>query len=169
MKNIEIRKAQLKDADGMAELMREGFKRNNFIYTGGNKYTKKQFGHLKEVLSLKKDQVFFVAIDKDSKKILGSSAYSFKKEGRLRHRIDLGLFIHPDYQGQGIGTELLKGILKYAKEQGFKRAEAELAVKNIASRRILEKNKFKIEGTKKKGMLTDDGKYIDTYIVGRIL
>jgi RimJ/RimL family protein N-acetyltransferase len=28
---------------------------------------------------------------------------------------------------------------------------------------------FKIEGIKKKAMLMDDGKYIDTYIVGKIL
>lgn len=28
---------------------------------------------------------------------------------------------------------------------------------------------FSIEGTKKKALLTDDGKYIDTYIVGKIL
>lgn len=77
--------------------------------------------------------------------------------------------IHPDFTGQRLGTKLLNFALEDAKKKGFKRAEAEMAVKNIGSWKMALKCGFKIEGTKKKALLTDDEKYIDTYIVGKIL
>ena len=81
----------------------------------------------------------------------------------------MGWGVHPEYQGKGIGTKLLKESLKYAKKKGFKRAEAEMAIENKGSWKMALKNGFKIEGKKEKALLTDDGRYIDTYIVGRIL
>ena len=88
---------------------------------------------------------------------------------RLRHRGELGWGVHPDYQGKGIATKMLTEALKFAKKKGFKRAEAEMAIENKASWKLALRCGFKIEGTKKKAMLTDDGRYIDTYIVGKIL
>ena len=70
---------------------------------------------------------------------------------------------------KGVGTKLLRTALQFAKKKGFKRAEAEMAIKNKGSVKLAKKLGFKIEGTKKKALLTDDGKYIDTYIVGKIL
>ena len=107
--------------------------------------------------------------DKLKQKIVAHIGYHFKKSGRDRHVIDLGWIVHPDYEGQGIGSKMLKSILEDAKKRGFKRAEAEMAIKNIGSWKIALKNGFKIEGIKKKALLTDDGEYIDTYIVGKIL
>jgi RimJ/RimL family protein N-acetyltransferase len=93
----------------------------------------------------------------------------FRRTGRLRHRADVGWSVHPDYQKQGIGTKLLKHTLDFAKKKGLKRVEAEMAIKNKGSWKLALKLGFKIEGTKKKGLLTDDGKYIDTYFVGKLL
>jgi len=77
--------------------------------------------------------------------------------------------VHPDYQGRGIATKLLKALLVEAKKKGLKRAEAECAVANVASWKLAKKCGFKIEGKKIKALITDDGKSIDTYIVGRLL
>ena len=114
-------------------------------------------------------QYDIIPVDKLKQKIVAHIGYHFKKSGRDRHVIDLGWIVHPDYEGQGIGSKMLKSILEDAKKRGFKRAEAEMAIKNIGSWKIALKNGFKIEGIKKKALLTDDGEYIDTYIVGKIL
>lgn len=58
--------------------------------------------------------------------------------------------------------------LEFAKKKGFKRAEAEMAIKNKSSWKLAKKCGFKIEGIKKKALLTDDGRYIDTYVVGKV-
>ena len=172
MKNqIIIRKAKVGDEKGIASLMKEGIESKNWMYTGSRAIPdKKKIAKMKKDLCNKNSERFsFIAIDKENKKIVGSITASFKGNGRTRHRIDIGWGVHPEYQGKGIGTRLLKEILDYAKKQGFKRAEAEMAIENEGSWKLALKNRFKVEGKKKEALLTDDGRYIDTYIVGRKL
>lgn len=167
---IIIRKATAKDAKGIMEMIKEGLKRKNWIYTGSNHAGKKREEKIRKGMKAKKpDSYSFIAIDKKNNKVVGSTTVSFKRNGRLRHRIDMGWGVHPDYQGKGIATRLVNEALKFAKKKGFKRAEAEMAIENIGSWKLAKKCGFKIEGTKKKALLTDDERYIDTYMVGKIL
>ncbi len=56
-----------------------------------------------------------------------------------------------DYWGKGVGTFAVAEIIKKARnEYGLERLYAGLANGNIGSRRVLEKNGFKLEGTRKK-------------------
>jgi RimJ/RimL family protein N-acetyltransferase len=169
--NIIIRKAKPGDEVSVAEMVSEGLKRKFWLYNGSNKIPdeEKIAKMRKQYEELGKDHFIFLAIDKKAKKVVGSVFGSFKKSGRLRHRVDCGWGVHPDYAGQGIATKLLKTLLDYAKKKGFKRAEAECAIENVGSWKLAKKCGFKIEGTKKKALLTDDGRYVDTYIVGRWL
>ena len=168
---IIIRKAKPGDEIEISEMIKVGIKTKNWAYTGSNVIPdKKKLEKWRKGFSDKNAEVFsFVAIDKSNNKLIGSMTSSFKKNGRLRHRIDIGWGIHPDFQKRGIGTMLLQESLKYAKKKGFKRAEAEMAIENKGSWKLALKSGFKIEGRKKKALLTDDKKYIDTYIVGKIL
>jgi RimJ/RimL family protein N-acetyltransferase len=170
-KNILVRKAKVGDEKGVVEMIKEGLKRKTSKYTGNNKVpnAEKIAKMRKQYENWGDDGFFFLAIDKKTKKVVGSIMCGFKSIGRLRHRIDCGWGVHPDYQGQGIATKLLNTLLTYAKKKGFKKAEAECAIENIASWKLAKKCGFEIEGTKKKALLTDDGRYIDTYIVGKVL
>lgn len=166
---ILIRKAKKGDEVGLAEMITEGLKRKNWLYNGRNTPpSKEKIKKMKESLG-SKGHLCFIAIDPKSKKIIGSITGNYKTDGRLRHRIDFGWGVHPDYQGKGIATELLKKALVEAKKLGLKKAEAECAIENKASWKLAKKCRFKIEGKKEKALITDDGRYIDTYIVGRLL
>ncbi|MEK6860189.1 MAG: GNAT family N-acetyltransferase [Nanoarchaeota archaeon] len=171
MENIIIRKAKVKDEKGIADFIKEAFRRKNWIYTGSNKpLSNKSIKKAeKELKSKSPDSYCFIAIDKKTEKIIGSTIISFKKKGRVRHKINLGWGLHPDYQGKGIGTLLVKEILKFAKKKGFKIAIVEAAVENIASVKLAKKCGFRIVGKIKKGLLTDDKRYIDTVILWREL
>jgi len=167
--NIIIRKARPGDEIGIAEIQNEGFKRKNFIYNGANKPAdKEKIKKWKKEFS-EKGKYRFVAIDKENNKLVGSIIASFKTEGRIRHRIDCGWGVHPDYQRQGIATRLLKTILVYAKKNKLKKAIAEVAIENIASIKLAKKCGFKIEGKIRKGLLLDNGRFVDTYMLGREL
>lgn len=168
---ITIRKAKVGDEKKAIEYLNECIESNAWKYTGSNSAPKKE--DLEKIRNQYKNngkgEIYILAIDKGTKKIIGSCSGKFKLAGRLRHRIDCGWGVHPNYFGQGIGTRLMKELLKFAKEKKLKRVEAEIAVENIASVKLAEKMGFKIEGTKEKAILTDDGRYIDSYIVGKVL
>jgi len=168
---IEIRKAKSGDEKEVAEIYNVGFKRKNFIYTGLNKpILKKRISYWRKLYSSRNPEgYYFVAVDNGTGKLVGRCGFSFSKEGRGRHIADIGWVVHPDYQGRGIATNLVKVTLNFAKKKGFKRAEAEIAVPNKASVKIAQKSGFKIEGRKEKSFLLDNGKYVDGYIVGKVL
>ncbi|PEL11125.1 GNAT family N-acetyltransferase [Bacillus sp. AFS017336] len=55
------------------------------------------------------------------------------------------LSVHPDYQGKGIGTELLNGLLSYAKDKGVTRVSLNVDQDKPSVRRLYEKVGFKYE------------------------
>src|SRR3989338_2587027 len=99
---IIIRKARKGDEVGISEMIKEGLKRKNWLYTGINVYNQEKLDLLKDSLA-NRTKVIFVAVDTEKNKIVGDVDYLLKNMGRIRHRIDLGWGIHPDYQGRGIG------------------------------------------------------------------
>ncbi|MGN0427580.1 MAG: GNAT family N-acetyltransferase [Agathobacter sp.] len=54
--------------------------------------------------------------------------------------IEIGYLIHPDYQGKGYATEVLKVMISEVREMGFKKIIAGFFEDNIASRRVMEKS-----------------------------
>jgi ribosomal protein S18 acetylase RimI-like enzyme len=53
-----------------------------------------------------------------------------------------GIRVNPEFRRRSIGTELIKEMVRYGKEQGAKEAAAVVSVDNIASQGMMEKNGF---------------------------
>lgn len=167
---ITIRKAKKGDAKGFVNFWNEGFRRGHFKYTGAMLRGKEDIKKFEGVYSKNKNNQFtFFAIDSKTGKIVGVCSFVAKEKGRTRHMGESAFATHPDYSRKGIGTKLLRTVLNEAKKRGFKRIEIEAALDNIASIRLARKFGFEIEGKKKAGFILDNGKYVDTYILGKIL
>ena len=167
---FEVRKAESSDAIEIAEMANKSIERKTWLYTIETNYDDKKLNDLKEEISSSKSKKrFFVAADISQKKIVGVSSYSFSKNPRIKHKINLSMGVHPDYVGQGIGTKLYEFALEDAKKSGFKKVQGEIVTKNTASLNLAKKFGFEIEGVRKKDFLTEEGNYMDSYIVGKIL
>ena len=81
----------------------------------------------------------FIALDQNSRKIVGACFFSARSEGRTRHKGEVSCGVDPDYLMQGIGTKLLKKIISKASKTGFERVEAEVAKGNTASMKLAER------------------------------
>ncbi len=169
LSKLKVRLAKPEDAEGVAEIFKIGLGTKNFSMTGRRTpWDKKEIEKArKNYLDQGKGHFFFVA--EFDKKIIGTMGYSFYSRGRTRHRGDLGWMVHPDFQGKGVGSKMMKFVLGFSKKRGFKRLEAEVAVKNKGSILLAKKFGFKIEGIKKKGLILDNGKHLDTYLFGKLL
>ena len=146
-------------------MVQTGLKRGTWKYTGLNSYNKGKFKQLQEMLKGKSD-VFIVALIDNQ--VVGMASYHPDK-GRTRHRVDCAWSVHPDFSGRGIATKVVQAMCQHAKKSGFKRMEAEVALQNIGSLKVAEKNGFCIEGTKKRALLLDSGRYADTHMLGKLL
>jgi RimJ/RimL family protein N-acetyltransferase len=58
----------------------------------------------------------------------------------------IGLVLHPEWQGKGLGKKLLEETLKIAQQKGCKKVIAEILATNVRSIRFFEKVGFKFVG-----------------------
>ena len=84
---------------------------------------------------------YTVRIDNDYPILCGS--VGFKGPPDKRGMVEIGYSVLPEFQGQGLATEAVAGIVQWARQQPeVKEIEAETNTDNKASIRVLEKNGF---------------------------
>jgi ribosomal protein S18 acetylase RimI-like enzyme len=76
----------------------------------------------------------------------------------------LGMGVHKDYRGQGIGSALLESTIDKAKEYGLERVELEVYTTNTVAIELYLKKGFKVEGVKRRARKLD-GKYFDLQVM----
>lgn len=83
-------------------------------------------------------------------------------------RGDCGLWIGEPDHGRGCGTEAVRLLSRYAfDELGLAKLEATVFVGNVASRRIFEKNGFRLEGTIRRAV-RKRGRFVDEWLFGKL-
>jgi putative acetyltransferase len=88
--------------------------------------------------------------------------------GRRAHVAALGMMVHADFQGHGVGTALMEAAVDLAEHWlNISRIELEVYTDNAAALALYKKFGFEIEGT-----LHDyayrDGQFVDAYLMARI-
>ena len=84
---------------------------------------------------------YAVRIDNDVPVLCGS--IGFKGPPDERGIVEIGYSVLPEFEGQGLATEMVAAIVQWAKHQPqVKRVEAETNIDNKTSIRVLEKNNF---------------------------
>jgi putative acetyltransferase len=88
--------------------------------------------------------------------------------GRRRHSGEIGMMVHDDFQGRGVGRRLLEALLDVADNYlGLVRVELEVMVDNERAIRLYEHCGFTQEGRKAQAIRRGDG-YVDTLLMARV-
>ena len=101
-------------------------------------------------------------------RVIGAVAMFQHQNPRLRHSAGLGMMVHPDYWGCGIGTRLMAAILDIADNWlNLKRVELEVNCDNPAAISLYKRFGFEIEGTKRLQSF-GNGRWADTHFMARL-
>ncbi len=83
----------------------------------------------------------WTAIDRDAQQMVGDLC--FVGEPNEAGEVEIGYGTYPEFQGQGYMTEMVNGMVAWAKTQpGVRAIIASTDATNVASYRVLEKNHF---------------------------
>ncbi|WP_195988429.1 GNAT family N-acetyltransferase [Clostridium sp. D53t1_180928_C8] len=164
--DIKIRAIRVEDAEGLNELrVMEGVRENILGITSERINKSKNF-----IENLSNDAHIYIAevIENGQKKIVGTVGLHGAQSPRLRHSASIGIMVHKDYQGKGIGKKLMETVIDLADNWlMLKRLELGVFTDNIRALKLYKAFGFEIEGTKKLSAIRN-GEYIDEYIMGRI-
>ncbi len=89
-------------------------------------------------------------------------------EGRRQHAASLGMGVHDDFTGRGVGTFLMAAMVDAADNwHDIKRLELTVYTDNDAAVRLYEKFGFEKEGLLR-SFGYRDGQYVDAYTMARL-
>jgi L-phenylalanine/L-methionine N-acetyltransferase len=102
------------------------------------------------------------------REVIGIATLVPHARARQAHSAGLGMSVHPDYWGRGVGTALMESLIDLADNWlNLRRVELEVNTDNPAGVRLYEKFGFEIEGTY--GLhVYGGGRWTDSYFMSRL-
>ncbi len=87
---------------------------------------------------------------------------------RVNHKAEVGMMVHDDWQGKGVGAALMRAVIELAdKWLNLTRIELTVFTDNESAIALYRKFGFEIEGTLRKYAFRD-GEFVDAFAMGRI-
>ena len=119
------------------------------------------------IAGLGSDDHNFVAVLEDGT-VIGCAGLTVCSNPRMRHVGTVGLYVHTDYQNQGVGTALMKVLLDLADNWlMLVRVELEVFADNERAIHLYEKFGFEKEALLRMSVVRD-GQYRDNYKMVRL-
>ena len=119
------------------------------------------------IAGLGPDDHNFVAVLEDGT-VIGCAGLTVCSNPRMRHVGSVGLYVHTDYQNQGVGTALMKVLLDLADNWlMLVRVELEVFADNERAIHLYEKLGFEKEGLLRMTTVRS-GRYVDDCKMARI-
>jgi L-phenylalanine/L-methionine N-acetyltransferase len=103
-----------------------------------------------------------VTEEENIQRIVGSASLKFNSQKVFKHKAELGIAVHDDYQKLGIGTALLNHLLAIAKMKKLKKVGLIVNIKNERAIYMYRKIGFEFEGTLHRELLYK-GRYNNLY------
>jgi len=109
-----------------------------------------------------------VVEEKSGQRIIGSASLKFNQQEALKHKAELGITVHDNYQNRGIGTALLKHLISIAKTKKLNKIYLQVSTANDQAINLYKKAGFKTEGKLCKESCVK-GEYRDEYRMALLL
>ena len=170
MKNIQIRKGKLSDAQKLLEFFKKVGSETDFLMmdeNGVGMTTQEEETHLKQYDNPTYG-LYLVAVNEHGD-IVGQSAITqeYPTRKKAEHIYGFGIAILKEYWNQGIATKMMEQLIDYAKQIGVGRLELHVRTNNTSAINLYKKFGFTTEGTLKK-MAKIGNDYQDEFIMALI-
>lgn len=96
------------------------------------------------------------------------SIHTFPNSPRRKHMASIGMGVHDEWQGKGIGTALMTSMVDFAENWlNITRIELQVFIDNEPAVRLYKKFGFEIEGTLRNFAYREGG-FVDVYTMARL-
>lgn len=102
-------------------------------------------------------------------KVIGTvGIHTFPRKPRRRHVGTIGMAVHDNWQGKGIGTALMQAVIEFADNWlNLSRLELEVYTDNLPAIKLYEAFGFEREGLLRRHAFRG-GTFVDSYVMARL-
>jgi len=164
IEGLKIRRAEPDDCSEVYEMFR-----SLNVYSGTLQLPYPSREYWRQRLSENTESIYML-VGVVNERVVGMvSVATFPTKPRRRHVGEIGISVHADWQGKGVGGELMRAIVDLADNWlNLTRLELEVYADNEAAIHLYERFGFEVEGTLRQHAFRD-GEYIDSKVMGRLL
>ena len=162
IESLKIRRAEADDCDAIYEMFTA-----STVYSGTLQLPYPSREYWRRRLSENTDTVYnLVAVIEG--RIIGLAHLATFSRPRRKHAGAIGISVHEEWQGKGVGKELMRSIVDLADNWlNLTRLELEVYADNEPAIRLYERFGFEVEGRLRQHALRD-GQFIDSIVMGRL-
>jgi putative acetyltransferase len=159
---ITVRATEPSDVEAIHDILRCPHVASNTLQLPWRplEYTRERFGKTGP------DVYGFVALIDG--RVVGNSGLLVVQNPRRRDVADIGMSVHDEFQGRGVGTALMSTMIDLADNWlGLRRLELEVWTDNLPAIHLYKKFGFEIEGTGRR-YARRAGELVDAYFMARL-
>lgn len=163
---VIIREAKKDDAKVLIEYVNTISGESDFMTFGPGEFgmTIEQEESFLDNVSRQKNAIYLIV--EAGEKIIGSLNFSGGARQRMAHTGEFGVSVLKEYWGNGIGTELIKYLIKWSRESGvIRKINLRVRTDNVSAIRLYKKLGFAEEGIKTREFHIK-GKFYDSMLMG---
>jgi putative acetyltransferase len=109
-------------------------------------FTRERIERWTSSIDYEKNLPILALIKKDGKqRIIGTASLSFNSAEAFKHKAELGVTVHDDYQNMGLGTAMVYHLLDIARKKRLKKVFLLVNTDNARAIRVYKKCGFRIE------------------------
>lgn len=169
MNNIIFRNPVVDDAKNIVDFYNFVGGETSYLSFEKDEYPNSVDDMVKEIEFLDSNNTNIMLMAMDGNNIAGIATISSSSKIKSRHEGELGIVVAKKYQGKGIGTELIKRLIDWAKGNGVTtRIKLDTRADNVKAVSLYLKFGFVVEGCLKNSTLLN-GKYYDLYVMGMMI
>lgn len=165
-----ICEAQIEDAESLSETLKLVQEESDFLTRDSDSPTlsPEQAKDFIESQLQKQNAICLVA--KIGEQVVGVLNVSSGNFDRINHIGEVFIAVRQAYQGYGIGSFLMEGLMDWAEHTPvIRRLELDVQVRNEKAIGLYQKFGFAIEATKQRGAKTKNGEFLDVYAMAKLI
>jgi RimJ/RimL family protein N-acetyltransferase len=113
------------------------------------------------------NSIYLVA--EEEGRIIGEINCKGGERWATQHIALIGMYIHKDWRGQGVGSTLMQHAIDWAKQSGLiTRLELLVYARNVSAIGMYEKHGFEVEGRRRRAIY-QHGEYLDSLMMSLLL
>ena len=163
VEGLTIRRAEAEDSAGIAELFKSVEVYSNTLQVP---YPSREYWRRRITENLESAYYLLAVVDEH---VVGMvNVDTFPNRPRRKHAGAIGICVHEEWQGKGVGTALMRAMLDFADNWlNLTRLELEVFADNAAAIHLYERFGFEVEGTLRQHALRN-GRYVDSTMMARL-